>query len=210
MFDLQTYALFVATAAVLVVTPGPDTVFVLSRTLASGTAAGLETLLGTQAGNVVHAVLAGVGVSTVVLLFPALFAALKAVGVLYLLWLAVGAWRASSTLRLAAGRREAPKPARCFAQGLANNLSNPKMIVFFVALFPQFIRPEAGQLAAQSFVLGITLAAMAVLWMGAWVLAVGRFRGAVAANPLFLKVANRLAAVTFAGLACRLAVQHSR
>ena len=70
MLDLHTYGLFLATAVVLVLSPGPDTVLVLSRTLASGRSAGLMTLLGTQLGNVVHALLAGIGVSTVILLFP--------------------------------------------------------------------------------------------------------------------------------------------
>ena len=97
MLDLHSYALFLATAVVLVLSPGPDTVLILSRTLASGTAAGLMTLVGTQVGNVIHALLAGVGVSTVILLFPVAFTALKIVGVLYLLYLAFMAWRAPAT-----------------------------------------------------------------------------------------------------------------
>lgn len=210
MLDLHAYALFLVTAVVLVLSPGPDTVLVLSRTLASGTAAGLMTLAGTQVGNVVHAVLAGVGVSTIVLLFPVAFTALKIAGVLYLVHLAVVAWRAPATLHLDAsvggGRGHA---GRYFVQGLANNLANPKMVAFFLALFPQFVRPEAGSLALQSAVLGLTLALMAVAWIGLVVAVVGRFRAAVASNTTFLKLANRLAAVTFAGLAFRLAVEES-
>jgi threonine/homoserine/homoserine lactone efflux protein len=100
MLDPHSYALFLATAVVLVLSPGPDTVLVLSRTIASGTKAGLMTLVGTQVGNVIHAVLAGVGVSTVILLFPVAFTALRIVGVLYLVYLAVVAWRAPTTLDL--------------------------------------------------------------------------------------------------------------
>ncbi|MEE3101626.1 MAG: LysE family transporter, partial [Pseudomonadota bacterium] len=85
--------------------------------------------------------------------------------------------------------------------------ANPKMIAFFLALFPQFIRPDQGSVAAQSLLLGATLAGMAVLWIGAMTLAAGRFRSVVAADPRFLRLANRLAAATFAGLALRLAVQ---
>ena len=209
MIDIHTYVLFLATAAVLVLSPGPDTMFVLSRTVASGTAAGLAALVGTQVGNVVHALLAGIGVSTVILVFPVLFDALKIAGVAYLLFLAVGAWRSAATLALGPARAPAGSLARCFVQGLANNLANPKMIMFFLALFPQFVRPE-GSLAGQSLILGTTLALMAVAWMGLAVLAVGRFRTAVAANGTFLRTANRLSAVTFVGLACRLAVQDSR
>ena len=100
MLDLHSYILFLATAVVLVLSPGPDTVLILSRTLASGARAGLITLVGTQVGNVVHAILAGVGVSTVILLFPVAYTALKLVGVLYLLYFAGKAWRAPATLEL--------------------------------------------------------------------------------------------------------------
>ena len=209
MLDLHTFTLFFGTAVVLVLSPGPDIVLILSRTVASGTLAGIMTLLGTQAGNVIHAVLAGVGVSTIVLVFPSAFAILKAAGVVYLLYLAIQAWRASAKLELDADLSAQGGARRYFKQGLVNNLANPKMIAFFVALFPQFIHPDQGAVAIQSLILGATLAAMAVVWIGLIVLAVGRFRSAVAANATFLRVANRLAAVTFVGLALRLAVQRN-
>jgi threonine/homoserine/homoserine lactone efflux protein len=186
-------------------------VLLLSRTIASGTGAGLMTLVGTQVGNVVHAVLAGVGVSTVILFFPVAFTALKWVGILYLLYLAVMAWRAPTTLHLDEGlQRDRGHAGRYFVQGLVNNLANPKMIAFFLALFPQFVRPEAGSLALQSLVLGATLGLMAVAWIGFIVLVVGRFRALVQSNTTFVTLANRLAAVTFFGLACRLVFEERR
>ena len=210
MFDPHTFGLFLATALVLVLTPGPDTVLILSRTLASGVRPGLATLLGTQAGNLIHAVLAGIGVSTVILLFPVAFTALKLTGVAYLLYLAVAAWRAPATLELDAKLDRTPgRSRRFFLQGLANNLSNPKMIAFFLALFPQFVQPRHGFLALQSATLGATLAVMALAWIGLMVVLVGRFRTAVA-RPAFLRLVNRLAAATFVGLACRLAAEQRR
>jgi threonine/homoserine/homoserine lactone efflux protein len=169
------------------------------------------TLFGTQAGNVVHALLAGLGVSGIVLLFPYAFDILKYAGAVYLVYLAVTAWRAPATLGLdtrLAGKRGGA--LRFFCQGLTNNLVNPKMIPFFIALFPQFVHPENGAVAVQSLVLGATLAGMAVIWIGALVLLVGRFRSAVASSTTFLRLANRLAAVAFLGLACRLALQENR
>lgn len=211
MLDPHSYAVFLATAVVLVLSPGPDTVLVLTRALASGTKAGLTTLVGTQLGNVIHAVLAGVGVSTVVLLFPVAYTALKVAGIAYLLYLAVSAWRAPATLDVATLPGTRNRSAwRFLAQGLANNLANPKMIAFFLALFPQFVHPETGSLVLQSFVLGATLAVMALAWIGLLVVAVGRFRTLLASSGTFLRLANRLAAVTFAGLACRLALEESR
>jgi threonine/homoserine/homoserine lactone efflux protein len=211
MFDAHTYYLFLATAVVLVLSPGPDTVLILSRTLASGTLSGLMTLVGTQVGNVIQAVLAGIGVSTIVLLLPVAFIVLKFVGVIYLVYLAVQAWRAPALLKLNADvQKRRANPGRYFVQGLTNNLTNPKMISFFVALFPQFVRPERGSLAVQSLILGVTLAVMAVVWIGLVVITTGRFRRTVASNTTFLRLANRLAAVTFFSLACRLAFEERR
>lgn len=208
MIDPQTYYLFLLTSLILVATPGPDTVLILSRTIATGTAAGMATLFGTQVGNVIHALLAGLGVSTLVLLFPLAFDVLKYLGAAYLVYLAVKAWQAPASLELDARLQGKTGGAiRYFYQGLINNLVNPKMIPFFIALFPQFVRPENGAVAMQSFLLGATLAGMAVVGIGAFVLVVGRFRSLVAGSTRFLKVANRLAAVTFFGLACRLAVE---
>lgn len=208
MVDPHTFYLFLLTALVLVLSPGPDTVLVLSRTAATGTGAGLMTLLGTQAGNVFHALLAGLGVSSIVLLFPLAFDLLKYLGAGYLLYLAVMAWRAAPTLELDAHPIDkSDRATRYFYQGLTNNLVNPKMIPFFIALFPQFIHPENGSVAMQSLVLGITLAGMAIVWIGGLVLLVGQFRSTVASSAPFLKLANRLAAVTFFGLAVRLAAQ---
>lgn len=208
MIDPQTYYLFLLTSLILVATPGPDTVLILSRTIATGTAAGMATLFGTQVGNVIHALLAGLGVSTLVLLFPLAFDVLKYLGAAYLVYLAVKAWQAPASLELDARLQGKTGGAiRYLYQGLINNLVNPKMIPFFIALFPQFVRPENGAVAMQSFLLGATLAGMAVVGIGAFVLVVGRFRSLVAGSTRFLKVANRLAAVTFFGLACRLAVE---
>lgn len=95
------------------------------------------------------------------------------------------------------------------SRGACPNLANPKIIAFFLALFPQFVRPKAGSLAVQSLVLGVTLALMAVVWIGLVVLVVGRLRATMASNTTFLKIANRLAAVTFFGIDCRLAVEES-
>ncbi|SFD15303.1 LysE family translocator [Tropicimonas isoalkanivorans] len=208
MIDPQTYYLFLLTSLVLVLSPGPDTVLILSRTIATGTVAGMMTLFGTQAGNVIHAILAGLGVSTLVLLFPLAFDVLKYAGAAYLVYLAVMAWRVPASLDLDTRLRSKGGGAmRYFYQGLVNNLVNPKMIPFFIALFPQFVHPEHGAVALQSFVLGATLAGMAIVWLGTVVVIVGRFRAVVTGSTTFLKLANRLAAVTFFGLACRLAVQ---
>ena len=208
MIEPHTYSLFLLTALVLVLSPGPDTILILSRTVSNGTAAGLATLLGTQTGNVIHALLAGMGVSSLILLYPYAFDLLKYAGAAYLVYLAVMAWRSPEMLALDDLHQEMKSSfAKYFYQGLTNNLVNPKMIPFFIALFPQFVYPESGSVAVQSLMLGATLAGMALLWLGILVFLVGRFRTVVSASAKFQIFANRFAAVTFFGLACRLVVQ---
>lgn len=209
MIDPHTYALFVATAIVVIVTPGPDTLLVLSRTLASGPRAGLWAALGTQVGDFAQAMLAGLGITTLVLLYPVALGALRVVGVAYLLWLAFQAWRAgtasSPEAPAAAPARGADSPLGWFAQGLTNNLVNAKMIAFFVALFPQFLVPAAGHLALQSALLGATFAVLGFTWLAVLVFAVGHARARFARSPAFVRLVRRAAALVFVGLAARLA-----
>ena len=208
MIDTQTYYLFLLTALVLVLSPGPDMALILSRTLARGRGAGIMTLLGTQTGIMLHALLAGLGVSSVILLLPQAFEILKYIGAAYLVYLAVVTWRASATIDLDGKLKNCDGNAlRYFYQGLVNNLFNPKMIPFFIALFPQFIRTEGGSVALQSVLLGATLVGIAIVWLGALVLLVGRIRTAVASSASFLKLANRLSALAFVGLACLVFVE---
>jgi threonine/homoserine/homoserine lactone efflux protein len=208
MIDPQTYYLFFLTALVLVLSPGPDMALILSRTLASGRSAGILTLLGTQTGIMLHALLAGLGVSSVILLLPQAFDILKYFGAAYLVFLAVMTWRAPVKMELDGDLKSGDGTAlRYFYQGLVNNLVNPKMIPFFIALFPQFIRTENGAVALQSILLGTTLVGIAIVWLGALVLLIGRIRPALASSAGFLKLVNRLAAFIFVGLACLVLVE---
>lgn len=207
MMDLHTYGLFFAAAIILVITPGPDTILILSRTLASGIRPGLWTLIGTQVGNVTHALLAGMGISTIILLIPAAFQVLKLVGAGYLLYLAVKTWRTEHRFPLSPNQMGPASSSRgFFLQGLISNLVNPKVIFFFLALFPQFINLDSGPLALQSLVLGLTLAAIAIVWVGCLVVFVGRARALAARSEPFVRFMRRLAAIAFAGLAVRLAL----
>jgi threonine/homoserine/homoserine lactone efflux protein len=181
---------------------------ILSRTLSTGRSAGIITLLGTQTGIMMHALLAGLGVSSLILLLPQAFDILKYIGAAYLVYLAVVTWRASVTIDLDGKLENRDGDAlRYFYQGLVNNLLNPKMIPFFIALFPQFVRTENGRVVLQSVLLGATLVGIAIVWLGALVLLVGQIRSTVASSTGFLKVANRLAALAFVALACLVFVE---
>jgi threonine/homoserine/homoserine lactone efflux protein len=145
--------LYAAAVLLLVLTPGPVWIYLLSRTLAQGRRAGYFSLSGVAAGVVVHVLLAAVGLSAFVLAIPGAFSTLKLAGAAYLVWLAI------ATLR-GGGFTVAPLPLPpvadrvLFRQALTAAVLNPKVAVFYLSLFPQFISPEAGSVFGQSVVLG--------------------------------------------------------
>lgn len=125
---------------ILFLTPGPDMSLFLSRTLTGGVSAGIASMLGASLGCAVHTLLAAAGISALLAASPRAFAALKIVGALYLLWLAVDAVRRGSVLRVAGeggGRR--PSFFATLAAGLGVNLTNPKVVLFYVTFLPQFV-----------------------------------------------------------------------
>jgi threonine/homoserine/homoserine lactone efflux protein len=153
MVSAERLALFALAALLLAATPGPVWLYLISRTLAQGRAAGYYSMLGVTAGLALHAGLAAFGLSVVLLAIPYAFDAIRLAGAAYLLWLA---W---STLRgggLAfAATPLAPVPGgTLLRQGFVAAVLNPKVAVFYLSLFPQFIDPHAGPVLGQSLVLG--------------------------------------------------------
>lgn len=146
--------LYAIAVLLLVLTPGPVWIYLLSRTLAQGRRAGYFSLVGVATGVIVHVFLAAAGLSAFVLAIPGAFNTLKLAGAAYLLWLAL------STLR-GGGFTFAPQALPpvadrvLFRQGMAASVLNPKVAVFYLSLFPQFIDPNAGSVFGQSLVLGV-------------------------------------------------------
>jgi threonine/homoserine/homoserine lactone efflux protein len=136
---LLTYSL---ACFVLFVTPGPDMSLFLAKTLQGGRRAGLASMLGAMAGCCVHTLLAALGLSALLAASATAFTVLKIVGALYLLWLAVDAVRHGSALHLKEGAKGEVPFWKTFLVGLGINLTNPKVVLFFVTFLPQFV--EAG------------------------------------------------------------------
>ena len=203
MISLETAGLFAVAAFLLVVTPGPNMLLILSISAAKGARAGLLTLIGVQIANYSHAGLAGLGISGLVLLVPYGFEALKLVGALYLMWLAWGAWRAPSAFASdqAATRIGVGTLVRL---GFLTNMLNPKVVLFFLALFPQFIDPARGSVLLQSLELVTIHAVCGVVILSAVALSADRMRAGLIKRPQVQLYLNRVLAVVFAGLAVRL------
>ena len=158
--DLPTFIAYTGASFLLFLTPGPDMSLWLSRTISSGRNAGLATLVGTNLGCVVHTLLAAFGVSALIAASHTGFLALKIFGALYLLWLAVDAIRNGSSLNVATTGVKAASPLNSFLMGLSVNLTNPKVVLFFITFLPQFISASDPDARAKLLFLGLYFVAL--------------------------------------------------
>lgn len=211
MPDFSTLMLFAAAALVLTATPGPDMLLIASRSVSQGRAAGFLTYAGIALGTYCHALAAAFGLSQLFVTVPAIYEAVRWAGCCYLLYLAyktirseVTAFAPASTLRRLSGRR-------IFFAGLATNLLNPKMALFVMALFPQFVTAQSGSITMQMLVLVLVLATVlngiGLVVNGAVIILGSQIRTRLASLSRFPKMPQYMLATVFTGLACRLALQ---
>jgi threonine/homoserine/homoserine lactone efflux protein len=155
MIPWSTFVLFVGASLALVVIPGPNHLYITTRGLAQGRAAGLASAFGVETGTLVHIAAAAAGLSYLISRSATLFGIVKWAGVAYLIYLGIRAFT-----RKEDGVAEAlpPQPlGKVFLEGLLVNVLNPKVTLFFLAFLPQFVHPEAGSPAVQIVLFGLTL-----------------------------------------------------
>jgi threonine/homoserine/homoserine lactone efflux protein len=143
------------TALGMVLTPGPNMVYLVSRSVGQGRAAGLISLAGTGAGFVIYLAIANLGLAIVFVAVPSLYIGLKAAGVVYLGYLAWQALKTGGKGPFEIRSRHRDSKAKLFRMGLLTNLLNPKAAVMYLALIPQFIDSSRGHMVAQGFTLGL-------------------------------------------------------
>ena len=205
MLSLQTALAFFGVALLLGITPGPDNVFVLVQSATYGRRAGMLVVLGLCAGLVVHTTAIALGLAAVFAASEEAFVVLKFAGAAYLAYLAWQAFRAPVSGKTGAAT-PALQPQQLLLRGVIMNLTNPKVVFFFLAFLPQFVDPMRGSVALQLGQLGALFILSTLLTFGAisyFAATLGqRLRGSVRAQRWM----NRTAAVVFAGLALRLAL----
>ncbi|CAN0436860.1 unnamed protein product [Phaeothamnion confervicola] len=177
--------LFTLASTLLALTPGPNWLYLSSRTLCQGRRAGFVSLIGTTAGVTVHMVAAAIGLTALLSAVPLAFEVIRFCGAVYLLWLAI------STLRGGAFSFEprALPPvgdAVLLRQGLLSGILNPKVALFYLALFPQFLDPAGASLLVQSLFLGVLQLLIAILIDGGLVAVVGTLAARLARHPHWL------------------------
>lgn len=210
MLDFQTIAMFSLACLVLTATPGPDMLLIGSRSIAQGSAAGFATLAGIQAGTYCHALAAAFGLSQLFLLVPVAYDVVRFAGAAYLLYLAWQAFTSTNVLSAAPEESSRFSAVAMFRQGLLTNLLNPKMALFVLALFPQFLRADAGSVALQVMTLATILNLIGLLVNGVVIVAMSR----VGANEFNRTKLGRwpqyLLGTVFGTLALRMAFDSKR
>lgn len=200
-------ALFAGAALVMVLTPGPNMLYLVSRALCQGRAAGVISLLGVIAGFVVHMLAAALGVTALFLAVPFGFELLKWAGALYLGWLAWQALRPGARSPFEPQPLPPDPPRKLFLMGFVTNLLNPKVAMFYVALFPQFIDPARGAVLPQALTLGGVQMAVSFLVNLLIALSAAGIASWFARHPAWLAVQRYVMGGVLAALALRLALE---
>ena len=195
-----------AIALGMVLTPGPNMIYLVSRSVTQGRKAGLISLLGVIMGFFVYLTLVALGVAAVLTVVPLLYTAIKLAGAAYLLWLAWNAVRPGGHSAFEARDLPVDSPRKLFTMGLVTNLLNPKIAILYMSLLPQFINVERGDYIQQTMILGMvqivvagSVNAMIVLFSSG----ISRF---LMGRPTWMKLQRYLMGTVLGILAVRIAV----
>jgi threonine/homoserine/homoserine lactone efflux protein len=167
MTGLQHYPAFLVAALLFSMTPGMDTIFILNRSIAQGVRSGICSTLGISTGVVVHTLIAAVGLSAAIAQSALAFTLVKYLGALYLVYLGIATLLKAGEHRLIAEATEHPVTASAwqdYRSGVLTNVLNPKVGLFFMAFFPQFVDPAHIQSSLPFVILGVSYAAIGLLW----------------------------------------------
>lgn len=201
MVSLDRLAAFAAMSLLICVIPGPSVLFVVGRALAHGRRVALTSVAGNTLGSYVLVAAVALGVGPVVERSALLFATLKLAGAGYLVYLGVKALRERRSLFLTAGERQAPRGMlRTLGEGFAVGVSNPKTMVFYAAVLPQFVDREAGRVAVQMLLLGLIFNAVALVSDSTMGLAASAARSWFARSPKRLSMVGGAGGLAMIGL----------
>ncbi|KMM81633.1 LysE family translocator [Pseudomonas deceptionensis] len=202
--------IFAAACLLMVLTPGPNMIYLISRSICQGRKAGVTSLIGVVAGFFVHMFAAAVGLTAVFLAVPMAYEALKWAGALYLVWMAWQAVKPGARSPFEARELAPDSSSKLVVMGFMTSVLNPKVAVFYLSVFPQFISPEHGSMFTQSMMLGLTQISVSFTVN----LLIALFASGIAVwfvrNPLWLAVQRYVMGCVLAALAVRLMLEQRR
>jgi len=210
MPQLSSLLAFALVSLGMVLTPGPNMIYLISRSITQGPTAGMVSLGGVALGFVVYMLCAAFGITALLFAVPYAYDALRLSGAAYLLWLAWQALRPGGRSPFQVRKLAVDGPRKLFAMGLLTNLLNPKIAILYLALLPQFIDPAAGSVLTQSLALGSAQIAISVSVNAMIALAAGSIALFLGERPTWLLVQRWLMGTVLAGLAVRMALETKR
>jgi threonine/homoserine/homoserine lactone efflux protein len=203
MIDIMHYPLFIITAVTLNLYPGPDTLYILSRSTTQGRAAGIASALGISSGCVIHALLGALGLAAAVMASATAYQMIKWAGAAYLVYLGLTMiWSRPEGAAHAGPKRQSP--GRIYVQGVITCVLNPKVALFFLALIPQFIAPGAAHPGLSFLALGLTFVATSTIWSLVLAVAAGALHRRLTDGSGAVRL-RRLGGGLLVGLGARLA-----
>lgn len=198
---------FALAALLMVLTPGPNMIYCVSRTLVQGRRAGLVSLAGVLLGFVVHLTAAVLGLTALLLAVPLAFDAIRLAGAAYLLWLAWQAVRPGGAAPFEARALPVDSTGTLFRMGFLTNLLNPKVAMFYLSLFPQFLHPERGSLLLQSLALGAVQIGVSGGMNALIILGAGTITAFLSQSAGWLRTQRYVMGSVLAALAVRIALE---
>lgn len=212
MFGIENYWGFILTGILLNITPGSDTMYIITRSVSQGNKAGLYSVLGIVSGILVHTVLAALGLSIILAKSPLAFTIVKYLGAGYLCYLGLKMLTSKvetvitdhlpSDEKLAQVRTLDYK--KIYKQGVLTNTLNPKVALFFIAFFPQFIDPSYAHSTLSFLILGLSFALTGLVWCLCLALLASRFSQKLRENSAIESMLNKISGVVFIGLGIKL------
>jgi threonine/homoserine/homoserine lactone efflux protein len=210
MIDTANLAAFILLALGMVLTPGPNMIYLISRSISQGPASGLISLGGIALGFVFYVFCAAFGITALLFAVPYAYDALRLAGAAYLLWLAWQALRPGARSPFHVRELKHDGPRKLFLMGFLTSLLNPKIAMFYLALLPQFIDPAAGSVLAQSIILGLIQITVSVSVNTLITFAAGGIALFLRARPLWSLAQRWLMGTLLAGFALRMAWEARR
>ncbi|MEO1592685.1 MAG: LysE family translocator [Cyanobacteria bacterium J06632_22] len=211
MIDISYWLIFFSAAFALNLAPGPDLVYILSRTIAQGQKIGLASSLGVCSGALVHVVAAALGLSAILATSAMAFTIVKYMGAAYLFYLGLQALRSKGSRFSLEPEQTLPVSAwAAFRQGMLVDVLNPKVAVFFMAFLPQFVRAEAGPATLQTLLLGMLVILVAILVESLFVLAAARVTHVFRNNQQLSVWLDRVLGSILIALGVRLVLSQNR
>lgn len=206
MFGIENYTAFILAGILLNLTPGSDTIYILTRSVAQGRRAGVVSALGISTGGVIHTLFAAFGLSLILTQSQTLFMIVKYVGAAYLVYLGIKmVFSRQSKLELPSGGNPKISLAVIYRQGILCNTLNPKVALFFISFLPQFISPEASHGPLPFIILGATFLLTGTLWCLFLAYAASMATKTLRGNSIISWSLQKLSGLVFVGLGAQLA-----